>query len=183
MVRKVVITWGFVLLMSLGVVSCQRSGPTEATKGAGEMSLKITSTAFQEGGMIPKKFTCDGENLSPPLFWSGIPAGTKSIAIIVDDPDAPMGTWVHWVLFNLPAETTQLAENTHITGVEGINDFKKTGYGGPCPPKGSTHRYYFKVYALDSLLGLEKGSSKKALEKAMQGHLLAKGELIGKYSR
>jgi len=183
MVQKFVYIFGIGLLIVVGVESCQASIATEDMKGAEEMSLQITSSTFQEGAMIPRKNTCDGENISPSISWSGIPAGTKSIAIIMDDPDAPMGTWVHWVLFNLPAETTQLAENSHATGVEGINDFNKIGYGGPCPPKGSNHRYYFKVYALDSVLVLEKGSSKKALEKAMQGHILAKGELVGKYSR
>ncbi|MGD2270059.1 MAG: YbhB/YbcL family Raf kinase inhibitor-like protein [Desulfobacterales bacterium] len=152
------------------------------------MEIKITSSAFSEGGMIPKRYTCDSEDVSPDLAWSGIPQGTKSIALICDDPDAPMGTWVHWVLFDLPAESTELpaaipSDNTLSSGaVHGKNDFGRLGYGGPCPP-GGTHRYYFKLYALDTQLNLGSGITKNQLLDAMEGHILAQGQLMGKYKR
>jgi Raf kinase inhibitor-like YbhB/YbcL family protein len=152
------------------------------------MEIKITSSAFSEGDMIPKRYTCDSEDVSPDLAWSGIPQGTKSIALICDDPDAPMGTWVHWVLFNLPAESTELpaaipSDKTLSNGaVHGKNDFGRLGYGGPCPP-GGTHRYYFKLYALDTQLNLASGITKNQLLDAMEGHILAQGQLMGKYKR
>lgn len=158
------------------------------TGGGKKMEIRITSTAFREGGMIPKRHTCDGTNVSPPLAWTSVPNDTKSFALIYDDPDAPMGTWVHWVLFNLPANVKELSENiqsqkTFANGAkQGKNDFGKIGYGGPCPPSG-THRYYFKLYALDIMINLEAGATKKQLLKAMQGHILAEGQLMGKYKR
>ena len=157
-------------------------------KGGNTMEIKVTSTAFTEGGMIPPKYTCDGEDISPPLQWDAVPDGAKSIALISDDPDAPMGTWVHWVLFNLPAQTKKLPENvppdkTLPNGArQGITDFGRVGYGGPCPPSG-THRYFFKIYALDTELQLDAGAGKRDLLKAMEGHILAKGQLMGKYKR
>lgn len=147
------------------------------------MALQVTSQAFTEGGMIARRHTCDAENVSPPLTWPDAPPGTQSIALIADDPDAPVGTWVHWVLFDLPGETTSLPEGAKGIGVEGINDFRKSGYGGPCPPRGKPHRYYFKVYALDTRLGLKPGASKRDVERAMQGHILAQGVLMGMYGR
>ncbi len=150
--------------------------------------MKLTSIAFTEGGMIPARYTCDDVNVSPPLDWEGAPANTKSFALIVDDPDAPAGIWVHWVLFNIPPHTQKLPENvphdkTLSDGaVQGINDFRKFGYGGPCPP-GGTHRYYFKLYALDTILKLAPGSSKRDLVNAMSGHILAEAQLMGKYKR
>ncbi|MCF6159061.1 MAG: YbhB/YbcL family Raf kinase inhibitor-like protein [wastewater metagenome] len=152
------------------------------------MGIQVKSSAFEEGGMIPKKYTCDGQDISPPLSWSAVPDGTKSIALISDDPDAPMGTWVHWVLFNLPADVRELSENIPPEKVlengakQGTTDFKKIGYGGPCPPSG-THRYFFKLYALDTEINLDAGITKKQLLGAMEGHILAEGQLIGKYSR
>jgi hypothetical protein len=152
------------------------------------MDIKITSSVFQDGGMIPAKYTCDGADVSPPLQWDTVPEGTKSIALICDDPDAPMGTWVHWVLFNLPADTRELAEDvppdkTLPTGArQGTSDFGRIGYGGPCPPSG-THRYFFKIYALGAKLDLPAGTRKNDLVKAMQGHILTQGQLIGKYKR
>jgi len=152
------------------------------------MEIKVTSRAFQEGGMIPRRYTCDGEDVSPPLAWTGVPEGTKTIALIGDDPDAPMGTWVHWVLFNLPANIKELAEAVPadkelLSGAkQGRNDFRRIGYGGPCPP-GGTHRYFFRLYALDSGLDLAAGASKADLLKAIQGHVLAEGQLMGKYKR
>ncbi|MHC4684742.1 MAG: YbhB/YbcL family Raf kinase inhibitor-like protein [Planctomycetota bacterium] len=150
------------------------------------MEIKITSSAFADGGLIPAKYTCDGADVSPLLQWDAVPEGTKSIALICDDPDAPMGTWVHWVLFNLPAETKELAENippdrTLPGGAkQGTNDFGRIGYG--CPPSG-THRYFFKIYALDAEVDLEAGASKRQLLGAMEGHILGQGQLIGKYKR
>jgi Raf kinase inhibitor-like YbhB/YbcL family protein len=150
--------------------------------------IKIESSAFPHEGMIPKKYTCDGENISPPLSWTGIPENAKSIAIICDDPDAPMGTFVHWVLYDLPVNINELKEGIPPTPVlengakQGINDFRKIGYGGPCPPFG-THRYFFKIYALDTVLNLEPGLTKSELLKKMEGHIIAKGELMGKYKR
>ena len=152
------------------------------------MAITITSSAFAEGAMIPKKFTCDAEDISPDLKWSGVPQGAKRLALICDDPDAPVGTWVHWVLFNIPADVTALpaglpADATLKNGARhGKNDFRKLGYGGPCPP-GGTHRYYFKLYALDTVLTLESGSTKAQLLAAMKGHILAEGQLMGRYKR
>lgn len=146
------------------------------------MTLQFTSAAFQEGGTIPKKYTCDGQNISPQLDWSGLPDQTKSLVLIVDDPDAPGGTFVHWVLYGLPADLKGLSEGASA-GLQGVNSFHKSGYGGPCPPKGSTHRYYFKLYALDTGLTLKPGASKADVEKAARGHILAQGQLMGKYGR
>lgn len=150
--------------------------------------LEVTSSAFTEGDMIPKKYTCDGENISPPLAWSKPPLDTKSMAIINDDPDAPAGTWTHWVIFNIPATATSLPENIQPMktledgSVQGANDFRKIGYGGPCPPF-NVHRYYYKVYALDSLLDLKPGATKREVLGAMDGHILAEGMLMGRYKR
>ena len=149
--------------------------------------MKITSTAFSEGEMIPKEYTCDGQDISPPLAWTGVPAGTKSLALIADDPDAPVGTWVHWVAFNIPPDVTELPEAIPTDalptgGTHGTNSWRRPGYGGPCPP-GGTHRYFFKLYALDTELALKAGASKKDVEKAMKGHILAEAQLMGKYKR
>jgi len=152
------------------------------------MEIKVASTAFPEGGAIPSKYTCDGQNVSPPLAWDSVPEGTKSLALISDDPDAPMGTWVHWVLYDLPPDARSLSENvppdpTLSNGAkQGKNDFRKSGYGGPCPPSG-THRYFFKLYALDAVVNLAAGATKPQLLKAMEGHILAQGQLMGKYKR
>jgi len=153
------------------------------------MALQVTSSAFEEGGTIPRQYTCDGPDDSPPLAWSGDPAGTQSLALISDDPDAPVGTWVHWVIYDIPPDLTALPEGVAKTdtvegiGVQGTNDFRRVGYGGPCPPPGKPHRYYFKLYALDTTLGLGPGATKKDVEQAMQGHILAQGQLMGKYGR
>jgi len=144
------------------------------------MGLIITSPAFENSKLIPKKYACDGEDVNPPLSIEGVPEGTKSLVLIVDDPDAPMGTWDHWIVWDIPP-TNRIGENT-VPGVEGLNSFRKHSYGGPCPPSG-THRYFFKVYALDTKLALNANSKKKDVEKAMNGHILAEGKLIGLYSR
>ena len=152
------------------------------------MQIEIKSAAFEQGGMIPRQYTCDGKDVSPPLAWSSIPEGTKTLALICDDPDAPMGTWVHWVLFNIPAHIKELPENIppqkelENGAKQGTNDFPMIGYGGPCPPSG-THRYYFKLYALDTEIDLDAGITKAQLLKAMEGHILAEGQLMGRYKR
>ena len=138
--------------------------------------------------MIPRQYTCDGEDISPPLAWTGVPEGTNSLALICDDPDAPVGTWVHWVLFKIPPSTKDLPanvppkENLDNGAKHGTNDFRKLGYGGPCPP-GGTHRYYFKLYALDAEIPSEAGITKAQLLKEMEGHILAEGQLMGRYKR
>jgi hypothetical protein len=153
------------------------------------MSIDLHSPAFTHGSDIPKKFTCDGQDVSPALAWSEPPAGTKSLALIVDDPDAPVGTWDHWVLFDLPDTLRELPEGVpkdkepKLGGRQGANSWNRIGYGGPCPPPGPAHRYFFKLYALDTKLNLPAGATKAAVEKAMRGHILAQGKLMGKYKR
>lgn len=152
------------------------------------MDLTVTSSAFSEGTPIPREHSCDGGDTSPELTWSEGPEGTASYAIICDDPDAPMGTWVHWVMYGIPNSVTRLSaavpgEKKLADGtLQGVNDFKKHGYGGPCPP-GGTHRYYFKVYALDTDISRGPGLTKTELLREMEGHILAQGELMGTYSR
>ena len=146
-------------------------------------ALKITSPAFQNNGPIPRQYTCDGKDISPPLVIENYPEETQSIALILDDPDASIGIWVHWVLWNIDPNTKEIAENAVPQGaVQGMNDFKRHRYGGPCPPSG-THRYFFKVYALDTMLNISPNSQKTDLEKAMKGHILAEGQIIGLYKR
>jgi Raf kinase inhibitor-like YbhB/YbcL family protein len=155
----------------------------------GSMSFQISTTAFPSGGTIPKKYTCDGPDLSPPLSWKEAPTGTQSLALIADDPDAPSGTWVHWVLYNMPVTTKELSEGVKKdeqlpdASQQGRNDFRKIGYGGPCPPPGKAHRYFFKLYALDTKLNLKAGATKAEVEAAMKGHILAEAGLMGKYNR
>jgi len=148
-------------------------------------AMELTSTAFSQGMSIPPKYTCDGQNVSPPLIWSGVPTGAKSLVLIVDDPDAPVGTWAHWVLYNVAASATELSEQagTPPEALQGINDFKRPGYGGPCPPPGKSHRYFFKLYALDTVLGLKAGAKKQEVERAMEKHILAQAQLLGTYQR
>jgi Raf kinase inhibitor-like YbhB/YbcL family protein len=160
-----------------------------AQTGDKAMSLTLTSPSFSNGGDIAKRFTCDGADVSPQLSWSDPPAGTKTFALLVDDPDAPVGNWNHWTLWNLPANSRGLPEGmskqAHLAdGTEqGQNDFRKTGYNGPCPPPGKPHRYYFKLYALDVKLDLKAGASKKEVEAAMKGNILAQVEWMGRYGR
>jgi len=176
-------TAAFYLVMGLAVVNLL------AAEKAGKDQMQLTSTAFAEGAAIPAKHTCDAKNVSPPLKWSGVPPGAKSLVLIVDDPDAPSGTWVHWVLYDLPAATNELAEDVpkgqYAAGgaKQGLNDFRHLGYGGPCPPPGKAHRYFFKLYALDTLLDLKPGLTKKDIESAMDKHVLARGQLMGTYQR
>jgi Raf kinase inhibitor-like YbhB/YbcL family protein len=153
-----------------------------------KMEMKLTSNAFVEGGFIPAKYTCDGKNVSPQLAWVSPPTNAKSFALICDDPDAPAGVWVHWVIFNIPATVKELPEEIPPTKTlpdgtkQGMTDFRRIGYGGPCPPSG-VHRYFFKLYALDKELTLEAGITKAQLLKAIEGHILASAQMIGKYSR
>ncbi len=142
--------------------------------------LTVTSPAFENNKLIPSKYTCDGDDVNPTLVIKEIPEETKSLVLIVADPDAPMGTWDHWIVWNIPP-TDKIEEDT-VPGTEGLNDFRKHSYGGPCPPSG-THRYFFKVYALDTKLNLDSNSRKRDVEKAMKDHILAQGELVGLYSR
>ncbi len=152
------------------------------------MTLSLTSNAFASGQNIPSKYSCLGREISPNLSWTNFPTGTKSFALIVDDPDAPMGTWVHWVMYNIPAATSSLPEAVPAAGqlsdgsLQGKNSSGNLGYNGPCPPSG-THRYFFKLYALDATLNLSPGASKDQLLKAMEGHILAQGELMGTFSK
>jgi Raf kinase inhibitor-like YbhB/YbcL family protein len=151
--------------------------------------MQLTSPAFKEGDTIPTAHTADGANVSPPLSWTGAPGNSQSFALICDDPDAPRGTWAHWALFNLPADTTGLPEHVPTRdkldngAVQGKNDFGKLGYGGPSPPPGKPHRYFFRLYALDATLNLGPGCTRAQLDQAMKGHLLASAQLMGKYGR
>jgi hypothetical protein len=148
-----------------------------------QKNMKLTSSAFENNGIIPQKYACDGENINPPLKISEVPEGVKSLALIVDDPDAPMGTWVHWLVWNIDPSISTIEENSVPTGtIKGLNDFKKNSYGGPCPPSG-THHYHFKLYALDKMIDLNDSSAKKELEKAMEDHILDWAELVGLYQR
>ena len=143
--------------------------------------IKITSLAFSQNGIIPQKYTCKGENINPPLKIEGVPESIKSLVLIVDEPDAPKETFTHWIVLNIDPKTTEINENS-VPGTEGINDFKKGSYGGPCPPSG-THRYFFKLYALDTTLEFKKAPSKSELEFAMQGHIIDQAQLIGLFSK
>lgn len=190
--RNLVIRIAGLSIFSLVQFSHSSSGwaaAQTAAKGAPAMAFTIQSPDFANGADIPRPLTCDGEDRSPALTWSGAPEGTKSFALIADDPDAPVGTWVHWVIFNIPAKVQsfpagvekkeQLADGSK----QGRNDFRKIGYGGPCPPPGKPHRYFFKLYALGSELNLQAGATKSEIEKAMAGHVLSKAELMGHYKR
>jgi Raf kinase inhibitor-like YbhB/YbcL family protein len=181
----VLCTASFALLL---VSAClQAENAKKETKSMN--GITVESRAFSPMQPIPSDYTCDGADISPPLSWSNVPAAAKSIVIICDDPDAPAGTWVHWVVYDLPpADRDSLERNIPKSdtiagvGTQGTNDFKRIGYNGPCPP-GGTHRYFFKVYALDALLNLPAKKTKQEVEKVMKGHILAKGELIGTYTR
>jgi len=183
--RVAIFVWIASFLIASG---CTQASPPAVTNGdLGTISMN--STAFREGETISQKYTCDGEDLSPPLAWDGVPEGAKSLALIADDPDAPVGTWVHWVLYNVPPTSTGLPEGVPVEqvvagiGTQGSNSSRKNGYSGPCPPGEAPHRYYFKLYALDIELELASGASKADLEKAMQGHILAQGQFMGRYGR
>ena len=171
---------------ALGVFVC--SLHAELPKKGSKMSMQITSPAFAHAEMIPDRYTCKGNDISLPLKWEAAPEGSRSFALIFDDPDAPMGTWVHWVVYDLPAECNKLPEDVPDVnpvaggGVQGTNSWGRIGYGGPCPPSG-THHYFFRLYALDTVLGLKAGATKAQLLKAMEGHILDECELMGRYAR
>jgi len=183
-----------ILAIAIFFISCTKknlesiSEKQNQNKERRKTEMVIMSSAFKEGEMIPSKYTCDSDDISPQLSWLGVPENTKSFALINDDPDAPAGDWVHWVIFNIPGSVTELPEKIPADKIldngtkQGKNDFGKIGYGGPCPP-GGTHRYYFKLYALDVYLDKDAGISKKELLNAMEGHILAEAQLMGKYKR
>lgn len=164
-------------------LACLLSAAAMGKEKARMEQLHITSPSFAAGAMIPARYTCDGEDINPPLVIGNVPEKTRSLALIMDDPDAPMGTWVHWVVWHLPPQTREIGENA-LPGEasQGKNDWKRNRYGGPCPPSG-THRYYFRLYALDTVLKLGPDTAKGDLERAMTGHILARGELMGTYHR
>jgi hypothetical protein len=174
-------------LLAVAVVLALRC-PAPGSGGVA-MAFELESSAFAAGATIPKKHTCDGPDLSPPLSWKDPPKGAAAFALVCDDPDAPVGTWVHWVLWNVPGSARQLAEGVPTTPTlpdgarQGTNDFKRAGYGGPCPPRGAPHRYFFRLYALDTTLGLAAGASRQALLAAMEGHVVGRAELMGRYGR
>jgi Raf kinase inhibitor-like YbhB/YbcL family protein len=175
--RKAAITIVMVITFIIALhIGCVENEP----RRFGDM--KLSSSSFDDNGSIPSEYTCDKGDRSPPLSFSNVPASTKSLALIVDDPDAPMGTWVHWLVWNIPANKTGFSQGENITYPQGKNDFGSFDYGGPCPPSG-THRYFFKLYALDTTLQLNKGSTKKQLESAMSGHIIEEAQLIGTYER
>jgi len=182
-------------ILFLGLTLCSATACVLFTTGSvmappeTHQRMGLASSAFKDGQPIPSLYTCDDKNISPPLVWNGAPGNTASLALIVDDPDAPTGVWTHWVVFNLPSDTSQLSENASTSdpiagnAKQGMNDFKHVGYGGPCPPAGKQHRYFFKIYALDITLGLPAGASKKDVEAAMTKHILAEGQLMGTYQK
>jgi Raf kinase inhibitor-like YbhB/YbcL family protein len=188
--RMVAILWSLAALFALVLAGCGPSpAPTTLMEEGGlAMTFEVTSSAFAQGEPIPVKYTCDGDDISPPLAWGDPQEGVRSFALINDDPDAPVGTWVHWVLFNLPADARSLPERVPPDAElpdgsrHGQNSWRRLGYGGPCPPSG-THRYFFKLYALDAALELDPGADKKQVIEAMEGHILAEAELMGVYSR
>jgi len=179
-----------IALLGLSVSWASAKGPVKRMeKKEVKPRLRIESPAFRPGTPIPRKFTCEGQNVSPALSWSGEPEGTKSVALVVDDPDAPSKIWVHWVIFNIPSGMGELPENAAkipnlMNGTrQGMNDSRGTGWDGPCPPRGGPHRYYFHLYALDTVLGLGSNWTKDQLMAAMKGHVLAEGSLMGTYQR
>jgi Raf kinase inhibitor-like YbhB/YbcL family protein len=181
----------FMLALSVALASGCRNSPETDSDLKGGVTMQLTSSAFREGETIPKQYTADGSDVSPPLRWTGAPAGTKCFVAICDDPDAPRGTWTHWVLLNLPADATELpegvpAQETLANGARhGKNSWSSNNvrYRGPDPPAGKPHRYFFKIYALDNMLDLPAGSAKDNVEKAMKGHVLGHGQLMGTYGR
>jgi len=185
MIRKIYFVFITIIVAVVLIAGCvdQSSNPDS---GDGETTqigdLKITSTAFENGGNIPGKYSCDGDDISPPLSFENIPEGAESLVLIVDDPDAPDGTWVHWVVYGLSAETTGFVEDAVFEGYVGLNSWGDEAYGGPCPPIGEIHRYYFRLYALDTELDLHSRATRQEVDAAMSGHILEQTSLMGKYS-
>ena len=173
---------------TLVIFGCAKAKPAGAQQPRNNESMHITSSAFQNGGEIPAKYTCSGANVSPSLAWSGAPSGTQSFALIVSDPEAPSGDFTHWMLYGLSGSEKSLPENVSSDaqpsgGAQGTNDFGKAGYGGPCPPPGPKHHYHFTLLALNAKLSLKPGAVRAQLEQAMRGHILAQGELVGTFGR
>jgi Raf kinase inhibitor-like YbhB/YbcL family protein len=183
--------WIAVIVVALQLAGCRGVAVdgTPSTQEDGEDHMRLTSAAFADGDTIPARYTCSGEDVSPPLVWNNTPDGTASFALIGDDPDAPGRIWVHWVIYNIPSTSTSLDEEIPAQerlgdgSLQGRNDFRRIGYGGPCPPPGNPHRYFFKLYALDSQLELGPGVTKAELEAAMEGHILAEAQLMGTFGR
>lgn len=180
---------GLMLMILVALGACGTAQPKGQVQEAIQMELQLESSAFKAGETIPRRYTCDGDDVSPPLSWAEPPPGTESFTLILDDPDAPVGTWDHWLLFNIRAASRSLVESVPPgavvdgVGLHGANSWGNVGYGGPCPPQGPAHRYFLRLYALDTVLDLEAGASKGEIERAMQGHILAEGELMGQYGR
>jgi Raf kinase inhibitor-like YbhB/YbcL family protein len=176
-------------VFSIAPASAQNQQSSNRVDGRAVTMIQLSTTSFTPGGTIPRKFTCSGADVSPELSWAAPPAGTKSIALIVDDPDAPVGTWNHWLLYNLPPSAHSLPENQPHTAelangaLHGKNDFGKIGYNGPCPPPGKPHRYFFRLYALDIKLDLKAGADRRTLDEALKGHIVAQGEVMGTFGR
>lgn len=178
----------FMLLAAAISYGCSAGAPPH-DKGSVASAFRMESPAFGEGDEIPQRFTCEGKDISPGLRWRQAPQGTRSFVLIAEDPDAPGGTWIHWVVYDLPARTEALSENVPKAervpggGVQGRNSFGRIGYGGPCPPPGKAHRYYFKLYALDTLLHLRAGAEKAKVLAAAQGHVLGEAQIMGRFKR
>ncbi len=169
-------------------VSCSPPAPQQSSampmaETQPKPTLALTSPAFAYGDPIPVRYTCDGEGFSPPLSWSAAPEGTRSLVLLVEDPDAPMGTWIHWLVYDIPPSQRALPEGVSGVGTPGRNSWQRTGYGGPCPPSGKPHHYFFRLYALDATLSLPAGETWQQVKQAMSGHLLAQGEWLGVYGR
>ncbi len=182
-------SWIILVVCMLFLAACGKQAADSTQLESADLKLQVTSTAFQNGNPIPVKYTCDGEDISPPLSWTGVPEVAQSLVLIVDDPDAPAGVWVHWVIYDIAPTLDNLPEglstesNVTRVGVQGQNDFQNTGYSGPCPPGSKPHRYYFKLYALDQMIHLPPEATKAEVEEAMKNSILADGELIGEYGR
>ena len=180
---------GFLFLLAPAASSGSSAHGPEQASGPSTSGFRMESAAFKEGSGIPVRFTCEGEDVSPALTWAGAPAGTRSFALIVEDPDAPGGVWTHWVVYNLPATTKAMDENQPKQaqlpngGLQGLSSFGHVGYGGPCPPPGPAHRYFFRLYALDAALPLESGAGKQQVIDAMKGHILGQAQLMGRFKR
>jgi Raf kinase inhibitor-like YbhB/YbcL family protein len=183
------VLWRMIAVTAAGILLLSAKSAARAQSGAKAMLFTISSPSFSNGGEIAKKFTCDGSDVSPQLSWTEPPAGTKAFALLVDDPDAPVGNWNHWTMWNMPASTRSLPEGVSKEqrlpdgSEQGLNDFRKIGYNGPCPPRGKPHRYYFKLFALAVKLDLKAGAGKRELEAVMKGHILATAEWMGRYGR
>lgn len=188
--REWFVEWGRIFAcIALGLMGVEGLRLMQAEAAQGKQAMKLVSTAFAEGRPIPADYTCDGRNISPPLKWSGAPPGTRSLVLICDDPDAPGGVWTHWVIHGLPGNMTELpegvpaVENPPTGGKQGKNSFKHIGYGGPCPPSGKAHRYFFKIYALDDDISPGPNASRADLLRVIHGHVIAEGELMGTYQK